>query len=50
MHGREEILKYPERLRSWQWWMAECVYAVGDFIGMGRTLEVLFEKPSPVIS
>jgi len=45
MHGREEIWKQPGRLKSWKWWLLHCVYTGGELVGMGTTLEALFQKP-----
>jgi len=45
MHGREEIWKHPGRSTSWKWWLLHCVYTTGEFMGMGTTLEALFQKP-----
>ena len=45
MHGRMEIWKHPDRSRSWKWWLLHCLYTTGELIGMGRTLEAMFQKP-----
>lgn len=45
LHGKEEIWKYPERLKSWKWWILHTIYVAGEVLGMGSTLEALFRKP-----
>ncbi len=44
MHGRMEIWKHPDRSRSWKWWLLHCLYTTEELIGMGRTLEAMFQK------
>ena len=44
MYGREEIWKYPGRSKSWKWWLLHCIYTAGELVGMGSTLEALFQK------
>ncbi|MCK4323173.1 MAG: hypothetical protein KAW89_01485, partial [Armatimonadetes bacterium] len=44
---RMEIWKHPDRSRSWKWWLLHCLYTTGELVGMGRTLEAMFQKPKP---